>query len=73
MTDFKIDKDVPIISSDTVKLRWPFGEMEVGDSFLIPEDIKPRVISAASYYGLRHKKKFSIRKTTDGYRCWRIA
>jgi hypothetical protein len=48
---------------------WPFGKMEVGDSFLMPDAaLKLKCATAASWFGKRHNKKFSIR----GRRCWRI-
>lgn len=71
---FKIEKSEPI---PQVKMRssWPFGDMEVGDSFLIPEGSPEQrtVASAASYYGTRNGKKFSQRLTEEGTRVWRVS
>lgn len=53
--------------------RYPFEDMEVGDSFLLPPDAKRITVQVAA---LRIRKKtgrvFAIRKTSEGYRCWRV-
>lgn len=53
--------------------RYPFNEMEIGDSFLISPDIKTISVQVAA---LRFKRKtgkqFAFRKMPDGVRCWRI-
>lgn len=52
---------------------YPFEKMEIGDSFLLPADAKRITVQIAA---LRFKRKtgkvFSIRKTSQGYRCWRV-
>jgi len=54
--------------------RYPWETMEVGDSFLVPEDVAiDSARSGATIAGRKHNRKFSIRKTDNGYRCWRIA
>ena len=63
----EIEKGIPIQPSH--KSKFPFGQMEVGDSFLC--EMTPR---AASYaYGKAHGMKFTTHKTPEGFRCWRIA
>ena len=64
----KVEKNVPIPN------RYPFGEMEVGDSFAVPPSTsRNNVAASASRYGDKHKMKFTVRKYKDGaYRCWRI-
>ena len=68
-------------SCDPVEVsRYPFPTMEVGDSFIrilqnINELYKNNITSlhnSAYEYGKRHNMKFSIRKTTDGYKCLRL-
>lgn len=70
----KIDKNVPIPQT-TVRRKYPFDMMEAGDSFLLPPDmdyIKTR--GAAQNWGkVNGGKKFAVRKTVDGYRCWRVS
>ena len=72
MSEFKIDKDVPIPEGAGKKsYKYPFSEMEVGDSFFT-DVLREKLYPAASYYGKRNGKKFSIRKMEGGYRVWRI-
>jgi hypothetical protein len=61
-----VEKNIPIPK------RWPFDEMKVGDSFLIPPSANRVTVSvAAKRWGEKHNAQFTIRKTPDGYRCWR--
>ena len=70
---FVIEKNVPF--TGLVRFtRYPFPEMEVGDSFECPASEAKRARAAAIGYGARHNMKFSARKQADGsYRLWRIA
>lgn len=51
---------------------YPFGQMKVGDSFMLPKKLNKKVMSASNYFGRRNGKKFSVLKVKGGYRCWRI-
>ena len=64
----KVEKHIPI------PMKYPFDQMELGDSFLIPQTVKRQTVSiAALRYGNKHGMKFTTRKMSDGsYRCWRI-
>lgn len=76
MSNYKVEKGVPMPS----KSCFPFGEMEVGDSFLIPLDgnsvhkTQMKVIQAARSYSSSIKGIFNIktRKTEEGVRVFRI-
>ena len=63
----KIESGIPMPA------KFPFAEMKVGDSFLVPEGMNK---STVAVYANRHAKKtgtkFTVRKTAEGYRCWRI-
>lgn len=67
---YEIDENIEMPSTK----RYPFSDMEVGDSFAIGEYYSDmnRVKAAAHQWGKRHGKKFSVRWTDQGYRCWRI-
>ena len=68
-----IDKGVPMPADGrTVNARkYPWYEMEVGDSFLL-NSRKPG--GSASIYNTRLAPKFfESRKTAEGYRVWRTA
>ena len=68
-----IEKNVPAPANPR-RRKYPFAEMEVGDSFFAP-NIK---ISSVTYSFARHPgKKFTARTVTEngvkGFRVWRIA
>ena len=65
----KIEKNVPIPSHQT---PYPFGEMDVGDSFLVTDRTPGSVSNAACQYGKRHGKKFITRSMNKGIRVWRM-
>ena len=74
----KIDKDIPIAAHPpkTKVSKYPWPDMEVGDSFFLP-GIKTADFSGAAHSaGLRTGKKFSLRSVTEdgveGARCWRV-
>lgn len=74
-TKFKIEKNIPLKHGRSRK--YPFGDMEVGDSFLVnikndPKNDRHNLSSTASYFGIRNNKKFSVRKDGDGFRVWRV-
>jgi hypothetical protein len=65
----KVEKGIPIPA------RFPFEQMQVGDSFVVPMEITRYAVSVAAHrYGKKHGVKFTVRKYKDGtYRCWRTA
>jgi hypothetical protein len=67
---FLIEKGIPVPMVSGTRV-YPFPSMEVGDSFSI--DRKEKVAAAASVFGKRHGVKFSLRRTGNGYRVWRVA
>ena len=74
LQEFTIEKDVPIPKP---RMAWPFREMDVGESFIIGDDKQAasNCRSTATHWVSRNtlSKKFRVRKTPDGYRCWRVA
>ena len=53
---------------------FPFSQMQPGDSFLIPANVKRTTASvAAKRYGKKHNVKFVSRKMDNGaIRIWRV-
>jgi hypothetical protein len=72
-TSYRLEKGVPLPTAYAGRKKYPFGEMEIGDSFSFKADELTRVRAAASYFGTRNGKKFSARKDGPGCRCWRTA
>jgi hypothetical protein len=75
----KIDKGIPIPERQDRRGRgykYPFQYMEVGDSFLFPDNKpsnKTTVYSIAFAWNKKYApRQMAVRKTEEGYRCWRI-
>ena len=77
--NYKIDKNIP--RNDTRTIDFPFKDMEINDSFFIPEDdyksmptirqtINNRLVSYK--LGIKGDYKVSIKKVKGGLRVWRI-
>jgi len=75
-SQYKIEnKPVPHNNRRSGKYKYRFHEMEVGQSFFIPEpsfQLVARVRAAASAYGRIHNVRFAIVRDGNGYRCGRI-
>lgn len=69
---FKIEKGVPAPGRRT---KYPFGEMEVGDSFFVEHGNASALSNAACSYARYWKKpfKYSARRVDGGARIWRIS
>jgi hypothetical protein len=73
---YTVEQDVPLPAAYRHRKArvWPFGQMEVGDSFIVHDPDKwDYTQQCASIYGKRLKRKFTTRKMEDGLRVWRIA
>ena len=74
---YKIEKgiEMPKETNAGNRMMYPFGEMDVGDSFSIEGDYQDvtKIRSAACVYGRRKGKKFKVVKyDDDSYRAFRI-
>jgi hypothetical protein len=67
----KIDKGIPMPKRNTRNSRYPWKELEVGDSFFIPGSSNgySTVTYANKVYA---PKRFACRKDNAGVRIWRI-
>jgi hypothetical protein len=67
---YKIEKGIPFQKRSI----YPFSDMEVGDSFEVPEADGRKVRQAASIYAVNHGIKFSCRiQKSRAIRVWRIS
>lgn len=77
---YKIEKNIEMpskISSRKGTTKYPFAEMEIGDSFIIDPSLKSKtqLSSTANDWAKRNglTKRFSVRAISNGdYRLWRI-
>lgn len=70
---YEIEKNVPHAKING-RTKYPFVNMEIGDSFSFPAETASMIRSAATSYGRANGKKFSTTKQADGtYRCWRLS
>lgn len=73
-----IEKNIPIPSGTGItgrRAKYPFGEMEVGDSLFIdnePRGSQSGASMASKQHGARYGKKFTSRTEGNGVRIWRV-
>lgn len=53
--------------------KYPFKEMEVGDSFFVDEGRKDSLQAMCSQYGKKYGRKFCALAWQTGVRVWRAA
>lgn len=80
---YAIDKGVPLPPPSYQKNRYPFAEMAIGDSFMVPvpagehyKKMHAAVSASATSFARRNPAfKFATRIVDDksAIRCWRIA
>jgi hypothetical protein len=79
---FTIDKNVPVPASTAGRGPvYPFTDMQVGDSFLVPvaagEAATKRAAGLSRAASMNAKKnagrKYTVRKVEGGVRVWRLA
>lgn len=74
MTKYKVDKNIPIPEKTIFcNRKYPFNEMQIGDSFLVKNKSMPVVSAAKSGFVKKNPNyQFTMRKVKDGIRVWRI-
>lgn len=76
----KIEKNIPA-PVERLRNKWPFNDMEIGDSFAVPESADWRKMrSAAGTWTRKNKSKgqrLTVRRCEEKgamvYRCWKLA
>jgi len=76
---FEVEKGIDIPVRLGRARVYPFPEMGIGDSFIIPNDnrnmrgVQSIVLSACRTYNLTHDRlKITTRVLKDGVRVWRV-
>lgn len=70
----KVEKHIPLPPIRQEYANYPFEEMEVGDSFFVPDMdgiMAHRLQVQISYQRHRSDKRFTSRRVADGVRVWR--
>lgn len=74
---YEIEKNIPCPQKGSGRPAgkiYPFSEMEVGDSFACPPNIKENSVAAAAHReNKKSGNKFVTRKVDGIIRCWRIS
>ncbi len=70
MSKFVIEKDIPAPKGRNTK--YPFDDMEIGDSFVAPNTARSNLSAAASAAGRKLRRKFVTADTENGPRVWRV-
>ncbi len=70
---FNIDKDVPLPVPAGRTAKYPWAQMQVGDSFFIPGMTMKNFGGTAYTAGKKLGHKYVVRAQDDGLRVWRTA
>lgn len=77
---YNIEKCIPIPPqgrSPGPPSKYPWAQMEVGDSFFVPgappKGVAKQLKSAASQQATRHGRRYATRLVEGGVRVWRIS
>lgn len=73
---FNIEKNIQLPNNTGkpgARPKYPFAQMEVGDSFFAPGMKANALSNASQWHASKTGKKFTCTKEADGARCWRVA
>lgn len=81
MTEIKIEKNIPIAPKRAPgrpsKSKYPFNEMEIGDSFFVSGITLSTINCTVRKFRMRNARndglKFTVRAVDGGFRVWRVA
>ncbi len=70
MSTYKIEKGIPVPEMGEAS-KYPFSQMEIGDSFLIPNKKTSQTGYMTNKYALKYGRKFVSRQVGNDVRVWR--
>ena len=73
---YKIVKNIPLPPEKVAINKYPFGAMEVGDSFFVPAVDVTSIYAlrqSCYYYARRYGARFRVVKEDKGFRVFRIS
>lgn len=69
----KIDKGILMPPEGGKTFKYPWREMEIGDSFLFDKKVSVKGASVQAFTrGAKYKRKYAVRTVGKRVRCWRI-
>jgi len=71
MDEFKVEKNIPIPKYSR-EHKYPWDEMDVGDSFYVSQESAAGARASASSRAKDGHGKYASRTVEDGCRIWRI-
>lgn len=69
----KVESNIPFPDGRTFSRKYPWTELEVGQSFFVPNGVFRSMQAGASLAGRRLGKTFRARVVEGGVRIWRLA
>lgn len=72
---FEINKGKPLPDPRASLITdYPFTQMEIGDSFVVPKSLRASALGAARYYARKHPAYRFVSRTidTDTVGVWRV-
>ncbi len=75
MTVFKIEKNIPPPPKRAGRAPvFPFAQLKVGESFVVPAEQSAAASASAHYNGRKYGRTFQQKRNPDGsVRFWRVA
>jgi hypothetical protein len=74
MTDYQIEDDIPVPEIGRGrKRRYPFRDMAVSQSFVVADASRSAINAAARRVTRELGWQFTVHKTRQGFRVWRVA
>ena len=73
MPEYEIEQgiEIPPLSSRGRKYKYPWPEMEPGDSVFFSDKTSSQISGSCQSWGKRHGQKFVTRTVEGGVRVWR--
>lgn len=73
MSEFKVEKDVPVPTARWRNSKYPWADMKVNDSFFVKDGRVGNLLTSAKHWAKREGNgaKFMTRSIDGGVRVWR--
>jgi hypothetical protein len=67
-----VEKGIPVPPQKWERPKYPWKELDIGDSFLVP--LSEHSFYKGAHTGAKHAGiKITVRTTPNGWRVWRVA